>query len=1087
MKRDTVSFVYRLSMRTATLALVLVSTVFAQSRSRLVDYALLLEDPPVAQKAQSRLALRSAVAQQHLQHIRDAQAGVLAELKRRKVQVTGANQVLVNAVFVNATRETADQLRSIPGVAHVVAAPPLHMDLNRALDLQNVPAAWSAVGGASNAGAGIKIGIIDSGIDQNHAGFKDASLSPPSGFPKGETAYTNSKVIVARSYVPLDSVGYDYDPAGTTHPDDYSPRDRMGHGTAIAMIAAGVQNIGPQGTIQGVAPKAFLGNYKIIGSPSINPFARVAAFQQALTDALNDGMDIVTLSVSEGNAAFYGPLDVDPDPNGCGGQCDVYAQAIENAIRAGMTVVVSVGNDGNINGGKPTFNTIHTPGTAPSAITVGATGNSHVFYQAVRLSDGTSYRALFGDGPHIASPLTAPVRDVARLGNDGLACSALPTGSLAGAIAVIQRGTCNFSDKINTAQNAGAISVIIYQLSGQDTIFSGLLAQDTGIPAVMIGNADGTALKSFIASNSNATATLDPALVSSELQPNTVWAASSRGPSPGSFANTQTFAIKPELVATGVNIYTATQKLDPNADAYDATGYTSVTGTSYAVPMVAGAVALVKQKNPGFTPAQLKSAVVNTATQDANDEAGVARVNSAGAGKLSAGDAVNVTATLDPPTIEFGAVAAGALPINRVVRITNVGSASTTFTFSVQPRDTSSANVTVTPSSVTLGPAGSNTASNTVTVGLTGTRPAGGSYEGFIVVTGAGPSLRMPYQYLVASGTAAVAFPIGNGGFLGGVNDQGWQLSMRVTDQFGVPVVGTPLLFRVVSGGAKITAGDTQSFRLGNAAAIVTLGPTQGDQIFNATVGSLTVEFDGYARVYPSIAPNRVVDAATGVVGQGLAPGSYISIYGAALADATQVESTAELPVALSDVSVNFDGGGLSLPGRIHFVSPGQINVQVPWEFAGQTSVSMKVTTSFLPSLIYTVPLNQYSPGIFEFSDNGRKSAVAQDLSFALITQNNPAQRGKAIQIYANGLGPTSNQPGSGMPSPGTALASTAATPIVTIGGVQAQVIFSGLTPNTVGLYQVNVIVPANAPTGNQPVVLSVNGINSQPSNLFVQ
>src|SRR5262249_2766310 len=162
----------------------------------------------------------------------------------------------------------------------------------------------------------------------------------------------------------------------------------------------------------------------------------------------------------------------------------------------------------------------------------------------------------------------------------------------------------------------------------------------------------------------------------------------------------------------------------------------------------------------------------------------------------------------------------------------NAGSSTATFNLAVQPRDTSSANVTVTPSSVTLA-AG---ASNTVTVGLTRTRPPARSYEGFIVVTGAGPTFRMPYQYPVGSGTAAVAFPIGNGGFLGGVNDQGWELDMRVTDQFGVPVLGTPLLFHVVSGGARITAGDTQSFRLGNAAAIVTLGPTQGDQIFNATV-----------------------------------------------------------------------------------------------------------------------------------------------------------------------------------------------------------------------------------------------------------
>src|ERR1035437_6435891 len=238
--------------RAISALLLLVFAAFSQTRSHLVDYALLFDDPPVAQKYHSRVALQSAEAATESRRLRDLQSPVLAEPQRRQVHVQGALQALVNAIFVAATAETAAQLRAIPGVAHVVPLPRFKRDLDRAIGLQNVSAAWSAVGGVANAGAGIKIGIIDSGIDIDHPGFQDQSLPTPPGFPKGDTQYTNKKVIVARSYVAPESYTDPptaADPAVST-PDDTSPRDRSGHGTAIAMIAAGVQNTGPQGTIQ---------------------------------------------------------------------------------------------------------------------------------------------------------------------------------------------------------------------------------------------------------------------------------------------------------------------------------------------------------------------------------------------------------------------------------------------------------------------------------------------------------------------------------------------------------------------------------------------------------------------------------------------------------------------------------------------------------------------------------------------------------------------------------------------------------------------------------------------------------------------
>src|ERR1039457_4528083 len=463
----------------------LVFAGFGQSRGRMVDYALLLEDAPVARMTHFPLALQSSDAQAQMSRIRTAQSSLLAELQRRKVTVGGASQVLVNAIFVRTTPETAAELLHLPGVVHVVRVPRLHRDLNTALGLVNVPGAWNAI-----TGGGIKIGVIDTGIDQNHPGFQDPSLKPPSGFPKGDPNYTNSKVIVARSYVALDSYT-DTPPVPdpiSSPPDDTTPRDRVGHGTAIAMIAAGVQNTGPQATIQGVAPKAFLGNYKIFGSPGVNDFALYAAFVQALQDAVTDQMDIVTLSLGEGDLPTWGPLDVDPSCSSdqvTAATCDIYAQAVEAAVNGGVVVVAAAGNDGNIGVLPHTLGTIHTPGTAPSAITVGASLNSHALYQTLHLSAGLqSLNALFGDGPRVVPP-AAPILDVAQLGDNGLGCAPLAAGSLAGAVALIQRGSCPFSDKINYAGNAGAQGVIIYQQAGVNTVFSSWGAQDTDRKSVV--------------------------------------------------------------------------------------------------------------------------------------------------------------------------------------------------------------------------------------------------------------------------------------------------------------------------------------------------------------------------------------------------------------------------------------------------------------------------------------------------------------------------------------------------------------------------------------------------------------------------
>ena len=175
---------------------------------------------------------------------------------------------------------------------------------------------------------------------------------------------------MARSYVNM--LNFQFGPqAADTRPDDLLPRDRVGHGTMSAMIAAGGRARGPSAEIVGVAPAAWVGNYKVFGSPGVNDGTYADVIIKALEDALGDGMDIATLNL--GYAAEWPPL-----VRGCtdqpGGICDIMADAVHNATLRGLTVVAAAGNDGDLGFNLPTLGTIASPATAPGAyfVQVGA-------------------------------------------------------------------------------------------------------------------------------------------------------------------------------------------------------------------------------------------------------------------------------------------------------------------------------------------------------------------------------------------------------------------------------------------------------------------------------------------------------------------------------------------------------------------------------------------------------------------------------------------------------------------------------------------------------------------------------------------
>ncbi len=1084
-------------------------------------YALILKDAPLAQTFATREEMMSAAATPVQLKIGAAQQILRRELETRKFTVTGSSAMLLNAVFVAAPPDRVDELKALPGVLGVVRMKRYKPSLAKAVQLMGASAAWSQVGGAANGGKGIKIGIIDSGIDQNHPSLQDPSLGPvtlPSGtrHVASDPAFTNSKVIVARSYVRQLALGTGAIDPTTSSPDDYSGRDHVGHGTAVATAAAGNPSSDTV-PITGMAPKAYVGSYKIFGSPEVNNGASEDVIIAALEDAIADGMDVISFSV--GSPAFSGPLDTGAAcGNPTGVVCDLSASAFEAAALKGALIVVAAGNYGTqgwVN--YPTFGTVTSPATAPSILAVGAIANTHGFQIGVRLNGPsvpanlTNIAGQFTDSyyPYYGA-LSAPLVDVATLGNDGYLCTAVPNGSLHGAFALVQRGpqgtgACTFETKMSNATNAGALGVVYYDYPGSpDYPFSpsGLTAFSQ--QAVFISNGDGVNLKTFLASNPGYTVAIDPA--ASEVA---VTAApelssySSMGPSLG------LNAIKPDVLAIGGGsqngdlIFMGAQSYDPLGDVYSSTGYIAAAGTSFATPLTAGAAALVKQAHPTYTAAQIRSALTNTAAQDVtiDDSGNPVSILQTGAGRVAADLAIKTNVTVAPISLSFGALAAGAVTKSIPITLTNTGTSSLNLTLAViTTSGSSAATLAVDKPTVALA-AGTST---TVTASLSGTAPVAGLYYGAVTVTGGSVPLRIPWMYLVGnpnnigdgSGNLVAVSGDQNDAVVGKVLPDG-MVSFQITDANGVPISGATVTFTVNAGSVPVTLSQVSKTtdQYGFASAVVTLGSQAGTYSIEGCINRCSTRnlfeytFSGNVRLPPTITPGGVVSSAPALsTTSPIVPGSYVSIYGTGLSDLLDSTTSARLPLAIDYVTVSFDvpSAGISAPGHIVFVSSGQINVQVPWELQGQTSVQVKVTLDGDPGPVVTVPVADYAPGLFEYGTGNAAAVDTSKTSNYIITATNPVKRGTVIELFGNGLGPTNNQPASGEVAGVSPLATTKSPVTVTVGGQPATVGFSGLTPGLPGLYQLNVTVPTNIPAGTQPVVVTVGGVSSKPTSITV-
>ena len=283
------------------------------------------------------------------------------------------------------------------------------------------------------------------------------------------------------------------------------------------------------------------------------------------------------------------------------------------------------------------------------------------------------------------------------------------TRTLANSLALVLRGSCDFSVKVTNAQNAGAVGVIFID---NGTGLAGWGAgPSTVIPAFLISQSDGANLKSYIDAHTGADATLDPDPVQVPASflgyiGKSVAYFASRGPSTG------TGALKPDVSAAATDFLLAVESYDPYGELFSYNGYGTADGTSFATPMLAGAAALVMQANPGLTPLQVKSALVNTGTLSGlvtSDGSAPASITEVGSGILQAQNAVLTTLQVVPSSVSFGFLTQGGeLPAAVTLVFANSGTAPVSLAMSVTPsagHSSSSAQVLVNNSSSARGSA----------------------------------------------------------------------------------------------------------------------------------------------------------------------------------------------------------------------------------------------------------------------------------------------------------------------------------------------------------------------------------------------
>lgn len=456
-------------------------------------------------------------------------------------------------------------------------------------------------------GQGIKVGVLDTGIDYNHPDLIDS--------------FKGGYDFVDNDSDPMESTPADQKASGMPEFIDGNPFVTE-HGTHVAGTIASNPKNNVEYAMTGVAPNVELYSYRVLGPYGSGTDAGVIA---GIERAVKDGMDVINLSLGNGN----------------NNSLDATSVAINNAALQGVVPIIAGGNAG------PTNGTIGSPGASSLAITVGASDvPTDIPTVATNLGNISVKNTLMGHG--LGKDYLNVIDKNYHIVDVGIGTEEEYTGKdLNGKVALISRGTLTFDEKIRRAHEKGAVAVLIYNnVEGEIPYF---LGENYGyVPTFEMLQVDGGKLVDSLKANPITTVKLSN--FQSNMTTGDVLADfSSRGPV------SNNFNIKPDVVAPGVStLSTVPEYINSPEDGVDYTNsYASLSGTSMATPHVAGVAALILQSHPDYTVADVKAALMNTAVPL---KGRTYNVNEVGAGRVDAYEAVhnntlievqNKTITLD--------------------------------------------------------------------------------------------------------------------------------------------------------------------------------------------------------------------------------------------------------------------------------------------------------------------------------------------------------------------------------------------------------------------------------------------------------